>query len=67
MPRVVSSQVVMFINSLWPTSHDLNNITRSQAGQLSGLVNLVNQIPGELLVMDIATYPSFVCATAHIS
>jgi hypothetical protein len=66
MPRVVPSQVVAFINSLWPTSHDLNNITRSQAGQLSGLVTLVDQIPSELLVMDRATYPTFVCATAHI-
>jgi hypothetical protein len=67
MPRVVPSQVVAFIKSLWPTSHDLNNITRSQAGQLSGLVKLVDQIPSELLVMDAATYPIFVCATAHIS
>jgi hypothetical protein len=67
MPRVVPSQVVAFINSLWPTSRDLNNLTRSQAGQLSGLVILVDQIPSELLVMDAATYPPFVCATAHIS
>jgi len=66
MPRVVPSQVVAFINSLWPTSHDLNNITRSQAGQLSGLVTLVDQIPSELLIMDAAIYASFVCATAHI-
>ncbi len=66
MPRVVPSQVVAFINSLWPSSHDLNNIARSQAGQLSGLVTLVDKIPNELLVMDRATYPTFVCATAHI-
>ncbi len=67
MPRVVPSQVVAFINSLWPASSDLNNLHRGQAGQLSGLVNLVDQIPSELLVMDGATYASFVCATAHIS
>jgi len=67
MPRVVPSQVVAFINSLWPTTRDLNNINRSQAGQLSGLVNLVDQIPSELLVMDSATYALFVCGRAHIS
>jgi hypothetical protein len=66
MPRVVPSQVVAFINSLWPTSRDLNNITRGQAGQLSGLITLVDKIPSELLVMDTATYPTFVCATAYI-
>jgi len=67
MPRVVPSQVVAFINSLWPSSRDLNNLHRGQAGQLSGLVNLVDQIPNELLVMDAATYALFVCGRAHIS
>jgi hypothetical protein len=67
MPRVVPSQVVAFINTLWPSSGDLNNLQRGQAGQLSGLVNLIDQIPGALLVMDGATYASFVCGRAHIS
>jgi hypothetical protein len=67
MPRVVPSQVVAFINNLWPTSGDLNNLHRGQAGQLSGLVNLVDQIPSELLVMDAASYALFVCGRAHIS
>jgi hypothetical protein len=67
MPRVVPSQVVNFINILWPINNDLNNLQRSQAGQLSGLVNLVDQIPGELLVMDSVSYTSFVCGRAHIS
>lgn len=67
MPRVVPSQVVAFINNLWPSSGDLNNLHRGQAGQLSGLVNLVDQIPSELLVMDAASYALFVCGRAHIS
>src|SRR5260370_3530303 len=66
MPRVVPSQVVALINSLWPRSGDLNNLQRGQAGQLSGLVDLIDQIPGELLVMDAAYYALFVCARAHI-
>lgn len=66
MPRVVPSQVVAFINSLWPASTDLNNLHRGQAGQLSGLVDLVEQIPGELLTMDTAAYTLFICGKAHI-
>ncbi len=67
MPRVVPSQVVGFINSLWPTSGDLNNLHRGQAGQLSGLLNLIDQIPSELIVMDGATYALFICSRGHIS
>jgi hypothetical protein len=66
MPRVVPSQAVAFIKTLWPTSGDLNNLHRGQAGQLSGLVDLVDQIPNELLTMDTATYASFLCGRAHI-
>jgi hypothetical protein len=66
MPRLVPSQVVAFINNLWPSSGDLNNLQRGQAGQLSGLVDLIDQIPGELLVMDAASYALFVCGRAHI-
>lgn len=66
MPRVVPSQVIAFINGLWPSSGDLNNLQRGQAGQLSGLVDLLDQIPNELLIMDTAAYASFVCGKAHI-
>jgi len=44
----------------------MNNLQRGQAGQLSGLVDLVDQIPGELLTMDTASYTLFVCGKAHI-
>ncbi len=67
MPRVVPSQVVAFINTLWPTAEQQRSLNRAQQGQLSGLVNLVDQIPSELLVMDAATYALFVCGRAHIS
>jgi hypothetical protein len=66
MPRVVPSQVVAFITNLWPTSRDINNLHRGQAGQLSGLVDLVDQIPGELLTMDTGAYTLFICGKAHI-
>jgi hypothetical protein len=66
MPRVVPSQVVDFINTLWPTAIQQKELNRVQAGQLSGLVDLVDQIPGELLTMDSARYAPFICAKAHI-
>jgi hypothetical protein len=66
MPRVVPSQVVRFINALWPTAEDQRTLNRAQQGQLSGLVDLVDQIPGELLTMDSALYAPFICAKAHI-
>jgi hypothetical protein len=66
MPRVVPSQVVDFINTLWPSAAQQKDLNRAQQGQLSGLVDLCDQIPGELLTMDSAAYARFICAKAHI-
>jgi hypothetical protein len=66
MPRVVPSQIVDFINALWPTDDDKRNLNAVQAGHLSGLVDLADQIPGELLTMNSAAYARFICAKAHI-
>jgi hypothetical protein len=66
MPRVVPSQVVAFIDTLWPTPEQQKNLNPTQAGRLSGLVELADQVPGELLTMDFALYASFICAKAHI-
>jgi hypothetical protein len=67
MPRVVPSQVVAFINALWPTADQQRNLNGNQAGQLSGLVDLADQVPGELLTMDAAAYAAFICAKAHVT
>jgi hypothetical protein len=66
MPRVVPSQVRDFINTLWPTAEHQRSLNRAQAGQLSGLVDLADQIPEELLTMDSVVYAPFICAKAHI-
>jgi len=66
MPRVVPSQVVDFIDALWPTAIKQKELNRGQAGQLSGLVDLVDQIPGELLTMQSGVYALFICAKGHI-
>jgi hypothetical protein len=66
MPRVVPSQVVAFINTLWPTAIQQRNLNAGQAGHLSGLIDLADQIPEELLTMDSAAYARFICAKAHV-
>ena len=66
MPRVVPSQIVDFINALWPTDDDKRNLNAVQAGHLSGLVDLADQVPGELLTMNSAAYARFISAKAHI-
>src|SRR5205823_10537529 len=47
MPRVVPSQVVTFIDTLWPTTDQQKNINALQAGRLSGLVELTDEVPGK--------------------
>jgi hypothetical protein len=56
MPRVVPSDFVKFIDTVWPNRQELINVNRYYAGQLSGLVDLVEQIPSELFVVDSASY-----------
>ena len=48
MPRVVPSQVVTFIDTLWPTTDQQKNINALQAGRLSGLVELADEVPGRV-------------------
>jgi hypothetical protein len=56
MPRVVPSQVVSFIDSVLPSTEEVVHLSRLDTGQLSGLIDLVDQIPGELLTMDNTKY-----------
>lgn len=65
MPRVVPSQVIAFIDNAFPGAAR-NTLGRGNSGQLSGLVQLIDQIPDDLLTMDNPTYASFVVANAHI-
>ena len=66
MLRVVPSQVVVFIDSIFPATEEVIYLNKVDSGQLSGLVELVEQIPNELLTMDAATYALFVCCKAKI-
>jgi hypothetical protein len=66
MPRVVPSQVVDFIDSipLQPDAHGLVRLNSLGAAGLSATLDLVNQIPEELLTMNKISYGSFVHAKA---
>ena len=66
MPRVVPSQVVAFIDSTFSGTLSSNNWGRGYAGQLAGLVDLVDKIPEELLTMDGGAYASLIAAKGHI-
>jgi hypothetical protein len=66
MPRVVPSQVVRLIERIFPPGMELHSLGRGNAGQLSALANLADEIPDELLTMDTDSYAGFVCSVAHI-
>lgn len=71
MPRVVPSQVVQFIDQVFPwagtqVAGGVQNLTRQRANQLAGLLELVEKIPDELLTMNGVEYGSFVCSVAAI-
>ncbi len=65
MPRVVPSQVVAFIDTI-PLTDDPSNPLPVDTAEVSGLADLLDQIPEELLTMDADTYASFICSKARI-
>lgn len=71
MPRVVPSQVLRFIDQVFPWAKERSQgnahaLNISQAGQAAGLLDLVGKIPDELLIMGDESYSEFVCAVAAI-
>jgi len=67
MPRVVPSQVVEFIKAIFPDDVlQGNTLDRGNAGELRGLVDLVDRIPEELLTMNTQHYAILICSEGHI-
>jgi hypothetical protein len=67
MPRVVPSQVVDFIDGAGDLSVFDNNAMRQiDAAALSGLLNLLDELPQELLALDAESYVDFVCCKARV-
>ena len=52
MPRVVPSQVVSFIDSVFPPDSQQVNMSAIGDANLSAVLDIVEQIPDELLTMD---------------
>jgi hypothetical protein len=67
MPRIVPSQVVSFIETCKLTARaEIVQMNELEPYQLVSTLDLIDQIPDELLTMDGATYASFVQEQAHI-
>jgi hypothetical protein len=67
MPRVVPSQVVHFIAAILSTSQGPSEFVRMNSigsARLSAVLDLVDQVPAELLTMDHESYASFTLAKA---
>jgi hypothetical protein len=71
MPRVVPSQVIELIDSLFPDAKDERENAPLPTGtdhstQLSAILELVQQIPPELIVLDGVQYAEYVASIAAI-
>jgi hypothetical protein len=65
MARVVPSVVVNIIDLFWPRPKD-DDISKRESGQIAGVLDLVYQIPDELLPHTPTEYAELVIARAHI-
>ena len=52
MPRIVPSQVVLFIDSVFPQDSQQVKLRNIGDANLAAVLDLVEQIPDELLTMD---------------
>jgi hypothetical protein len=67
MPRIVPSQVVSFIDTIMSRqSTELVRMNSIGAGGLSAVLDLVDQVPDELLTMDKEAYGSLIRAKGTI-
>lgn len=71
MRRVVPSQVVAFIDDVFPWAQTQVqgvgvNLTRERSTVLSGLLDLLEKMPEELLTMNANEFSSFTCSAAAI-
>lgn len=65
MARIVPSQVIAYISQMIPEP-TWDNLGPGQAGELAGLLSLIDKIPEELLSMDSASYSDFIQAVSSI-
>lgn len=68
MPGVVPSQVRAYVDTLpdYETAGEMVSLNQLGSASLSSILDLLAEIPDELLTMDSATYSSFVASKALI-
>jgi hypothetical protein len=72
MPRIVPSQVVALIDQMFPGAasevggQGRGSINNAQAACLEALIDLVEQIPGELIILDGAQYGALAVSMAFV-
>jgi hypothetical protein len=66
MPRVVPSQVVSFIDNIFPQDVEMMKMYAIGDANLAAVLDLVEKIPDELLTMDQEAYGSLIRAKATI-
>src|ERR1700746_65622 len=71
MPRVVPSQVVDFIDQVFPWANDQHegrtfDLTMGHSSQLTGLLDLLGGMPTDLLTLETSQYSSTGCSVAAI-
>ncbi|HEY6128491.1 MAG TPA: hypothetical protein VIW23_09940 [Candidatus Acidoferrum sp.] len=68
MPRVVPSDVVKFIDQVFPwlRTGPGGNLARAHSGEAAGLLALIDKIPEELLILAGGEYGEFVCSVSAI-
>lgn len=73
MPRVVPSQIVAFIDELFPQFHPGSqgrtiwvNLNIEDCYRLQGVLGLIDQMPPEMIVLNSREYSAFVCSVSAI-
>lgn len=71
MPRVVPSQVVELIDKLFPQAkHEIEGnpiqIPFDHSVQLAAILDMIDRVPGELIVINAAQYAEYVAAIAAL-
>jgi hypothetical protein len=65
MLRTVPSQIVTYLNRTLPEGN-WGSIGPAQVGELAGLIQLIDQLPGELLTLNGEAYADFIAAVSRV-
>jgi hypothetical protein len=73
MPRIVPSQVVEFIDRVFPSAKQQKNtqlgrfsIDKGYQNELAAIIELVEQVPSELIILDTENYIEFLISISAI-